>query len=358
MADKPSMKDVARAAGVSQPAVSYAYNHPQKISESQRKHIFETAKAIGYHGPNALGRSLRSGKIGAIGLMMMDKLSLAFDDPATIALLRGLGQSGEVENLALTLFPLNTSADMGALVNSGSLAVRGLVDGLIITTLPDNHPILRQLRESHVPFVIVDSPKLPGCHFIGIDDYGAACSQMSHLLELGHRQIGILIDRLNPDGHVGRVSRERYTGASEAVVRERLRGYVDTAANFGLEYADLLVYEAGGLGMTAGQAAGFQMLQGSALTGIIGTSDVMALGCLTAAKDLSIEVPRQVSVIGFDDIPQAQVAGLTTVKQPMVEKGVIAAQFMRRLLIGEGTDEPMVKLFETRLVVRSSTRAL
>lgn len=67
-----SMKDVALAAGVSQPAVSYAYNRPSKLSPAQREHILEVAASLGYPGPNVLGRSLRSGKIGAIGLMMMD----------------------------------------------------------------------------------------------------------------------------------------------------------------------------------------------------------------------------------------------------------------------------------------------
>jgi DNA-binding LacI/PurR family transcriptional regulator len=357
---KVSMKDVAKAAGVSQPTVSYAYNRPSKISAAQRQHILKVAAKIGYPGPNALGRSLRSGKVGAIGLIMMDKLSLAFDDPSTVALLKGIGQSGEFENLALTLFPLKHQGLLPAQGHvSNSLAVRGLVDGLIMTTLPDDHPIITQVLERKIPFVIVDSPKLDGAHFIGIDDYGAAQLQLRHLLELGHRKIGILADRLNPDSYSGFVSRERLEQSAEAVVRERLRGYVDAAADIGVEYRNLHIYEAGGLGATAGQAAAFKLLTSRKVTAVVATSDVMALACLKAAADLDLEVPRQLSVVGFDDIPEAVHAGLTTIRQPMVEKGIVAAQFISEILNdGPAAREPKLKLFPTRLVVRTSTMAI
>ncbi len=354
------MKDVARAAGVSQPTVSYAYNRPAKISKTQRQHIFEIAEKIGYLGPNALGRSLRSGKVGAIGLMMMDKLSLAFDDPATIALLKGIGQSGAFENLALTLFPLKHQGPLpvGGLI-SNSLAIRGLVDGLIMTTLPDDHSIIRQVLDRKIPFVIVDSPKMPRAHFIGIDDYGAAQTQLKHLLDLGHRKIGILVDRLDPDLYSGFVSRERLQKSAEAVVRDRLRGYIDAAADIGLDYRSLHIYEAGGLGSTAGQAAAFKLLTTRKITAVVATSDVMALACLKAAADLDMEVPGKLSVIGFDDIPEAVHAGLTTIRQPMVEKGVVAAKMISEILSdGHESGEPRRKLFATRLVIRSSTRAI
>lgn len=358
-----SMKDVAKAANVSQPAVSYAYGRPDKISAGLREHILTTAKRIGYPGPNALGSSLRSGKVGAVGLMMMDKLSLAFDDPSTVALLKGVGQSGAFENLALTLFPLNHRGDfsgLGGANTDSSLALRGLVDGLIITTLPDNHPIIDQLTERRIPFVIVDSPKVEGVNFIGIDDYAAARQQMRHLLDLGHRKIGILVDRLRPDNHVGPVSHARLEHAVEAVVRERLRGYIDAAADVALGFDDLYIWEAGGLGMTAGQSAAFHILSSTRITGVVATSDVMALACMKTAADLGIDVPGELSVIGFDDIPEALRAGLTTIQQPMVEKGVVAAQFIKKCLeSGQNfPNEGLRKIFETRIIMRASTRAV
>ena len=101
-----TMKDVAREAGVSQAAVSYAYNRPSKLSEGQVAHILQTAARLKYPGPNVVGRSLRSGSTGAIGVMVMDTLAYAFSDPSTKALLEGISQGRRQSELALTLLPL------------------------------------------------------------------------------------------------------------------------------------------------------------------------------------------------------------------------------------------------------------
>ena len=84
-----TMSEVAKAAGVSQAAVSYAYSRPSKVSSGQRARIFEVAEELGYHGPDAAGRSLRGGRVGAVGVMVMDSLGYAFSDPSNMQLLRG-----------------------------------------------------------------------------------------------------------------------------------------------------------------------------------------------------------------------------------------------------------------------------
>lgn len=355
-----SMKDVALAAGVSQPAVSYAYNKPGKISAAQREHILAVAEKLGYPGPNIMGRSLRSGKVGAIGLMVMDKLSYAFADPSMIALLRGIGEIGELSNVALTLFPLNNRRIQGEDAQSGqtSLAVRGLVDGLIIPTMPDDHPMVRAVIQQKIPFVVVDSPMIDGAHYVGIDDRGAARQQMRHLLELGHRRIGIVIDRLNPDNQRGEVSLQRFRSSTEMIVRERLTGYLEEAAEAGLGFDDLHIVEAGGFDATAGQAAASSLLNKYPVTAMVACSDVMALASMAAARALQVRVPEDLSIIGFDDIPEAAAAGLTTIRQPMVEKGVYAARFLVDLLNSPpgGAEPPKRKIFQTQLVVRTSTR--
>ena len=356
------MKDVAKAAGVSQPSVSYAYNRPAKLSTETRAHILTTAQAMGYPGPDIRGRSLRSGKVGAIGLMMMDKLSIAFADPFLVALLKGISDVGDLGNVALTLFPLNNNrlAPLPGVADGESLAVRGLVDGLIVSTLPDGHPTVLALVKLGIPFVIVDSPLLEGSHFVGIDDRGAARSQMQHLLALGHRRIGIMVDRLNPEGYSGCVDAERFAISSERIVRERLIGYLEAANDFGLEYQDLKIVEAGGLDATAGHAAAFNLLKAHDITGIAACSDVMALACVKTAREMDIDVPGTLSVIGFDDIPEAVHAGLTTIRQPMVEKGIWAARFLIKALAATAGEPlaPQIKMFATQLIVRSSTRAL
>ncbi|SAL53689.1 ribose operon repressor [Caballeronia udeis] len=354
------MKDVALAAGVSQPAVSYAYNKPSEISEAQREHILKTARKLGYPGPSVRGGSLRSGRVGAIGLMIMDELPYAFVDPSTTGLLRGIGEIGELANVALALFPLQKDlANHAAEPDIVSLAVRGFVDGLIVYSLPDDYPVIAMARKQNIPFVVVDAPIIEGVPFVGIDDFGSGITQMKHLLDLGHTKIGIIADRLRPDGSRGWVSPERFRQSTENVVRARLEGYLVAAQAAGLTFEDLVIVEAGGFDYASGYWAAEQILSCKGLSAVAATSDVMALSILKTAGEHGVIVPDQLSIIGFDDIPDAEGAGLTTIRQPLVEKGRHAARLLNELL----SDGPSKKsaatriILPTELVVRSTTKS-
>ncbi|QXW47502.1 LacI family DNA-binding transcriptional regulator [Pseudomonas amygdali] len=354
-----SMKDVAKEAGVSQPAVSYAYSGSTKISASQREHIFSVAEKMGYPGPSLRGQSLRSGRVGAIGLVVMDQLSYALEDPWAVSLLKGISRVNELANVALTLFPMNSKKleEGGQEGAESNLAVRGLVDGLIVSTLPDDHPLVPFIIKRQIPLVVVDSPKLPGVAYVGIDDRAAASAQMCHMVELGHRRIGILVERLCPDGYKGAVTWDRYQKSTEMIQRERVAGYLKAAAHIGLSFDDLEIVEAGGFTRALAEEAANTLLGRQEVTAIIATSDVMALGCLTIAKKLEYQVPEELSVIGFDDIPDAARFGLTTIRQPLIEKGEWAARVLTEI-IEAGADsfvEPQVKIYPTRLIVRSTT---
>ncbi|WP_079228614.1 LacI family DNA-binding transcriptional regulator [Pseudomonas putida] len=350
-----SMKDVAREAGVSQPAVSYAYSGSSKISTTQREHIFAVAERLGYPGPSVRGRSLRSGRVGAIGLVVMDQLSYALEDPWAVSLLKGISRVDALANVALTLFPMN-STKLEAQGSDSTLAVRGLVDGLIVSTLPDDHPLVPFIANRQLPLVVVDSPKLPGVNYVGIDDHGAAMVQMNHLLELGHLKIGIIVERLRPDGQTGPVSRERFAASTEMIARERLGGYVEAAEQAGLSFEALRIVEAGGFTQELGERAARGLLGQQEVTAVIAVSDVMALGCLTAARALEYKVPEELSVIGFDDIPDAARFDLTTIRQPLVEKGEWAARVLTQLIeAGPEAEAAREKIFPTRLIVRGTT---
>lgn len=354
------MKDVALAAGVSQPAVSYAYNKPSEISEAQREHILKVAKKLGYPGPNVRGGSLRSGRVGAIGLMISDELPYAFVDPSTTGLLRGIGEIGELANVALALFPLqkdlvNHSGEPGAV----SLAVRGFVDGLIAYNLPDDYPVVAMARKQNIPLVVVDAPIIEDTPFVGIDDFGSGVVQMKHLLDLGHSKIGIIADRLRPDGIRGAVTRERFQQSTENVVRARLEGYLTAGKAAGLAFEDMVIIEAGGFDYAAGDWAAQQILAVKGLTAVAATSDVMALSFLKIAAEHGVSVPEQLSVIGFDDIPEAAGAGLTTIRQPLIEKGRHAARLLTELLNAPPSKKSSATriILPTELVVRSTTKS-
>jgi DNA-binding LacI/PurR family transcriptional regulator len=356
-----NMKDVARAAGVSQAAVSYAYSQPAKLSENQVRHIMKTADRLGYAGPNIIGSSLRSGgRTGAIGVMLMDTLQYAFTDASTKSLLEGIVRSRRLNALALTLIPLPhgdpaRSQDGPRNAGAAHAALRGLVDGAIVHSLPDNHPALLTLRARNMPMVIVDAPALPGVPLVGIRDREAASAQLRHVLELGHQRIGILVERLRPDGQRGRANRSRWTNSPERVVRERIEGYRIAYEEAGYHFDAVPIIEVGAFDPHSAAQAATELINGDHPTAIVATSDAMAIGVFEAAKTLDLDIPTDLSVIGFDDAPEAAPLGLTTIRQPMVEKGEHAAAILFDLIDGNQTSDCMI--LPTVLITRSSTAA-
>src|SRR5690349_4018812 len=105
-----TMKDVAKAAGVSQAAVSYAFSGSPKVSAGQRDQILAVAADLGYHGPSIAGASLRSGRMGTVGVIIPGSLALAVEDPSTALLLKGIVEAGELADVALTLLPADDTA--------------------------------------------------------------------------------------------------------------------------------------------------------------------------------------------------------------------------------------------------------
>ncbi|MEV6588734.1 LacI family DNA-binding transcriptional regulator [Streptomyces acidicola] len=344
------MRDVAQAAGVSQAAVSYAYNRPGKLSAAQRERILQVARDLGYIGPHATGRSLRTGQVGALGLMITDSLPYAFDDPATAALLKGISEVGELSEVALTLLPCPLESDRMA-QDSGVL-LRGLVDGFLAYAMPETHPAVDTVLRRQLPVVIIDGPNPEGLPRVGIRDREAARAAAAHVLSLGHRSVGILVDRLVPDGHSGVVTPARRRQARDLVMRERLAGYAAAFRSAGVPWKSATVVEAGGFHEAASQAAAESLLAAGPPTAVIAASDVLALATIDAAHRCGLRVPQDLSVVGFDDLPSAVAAGLTTVRQPLVDKGRQAARLLLDVI---GGGEPREVLLPTELVVRATT---
>lgn len=348
------MKDVAAAAGVSSASVSNAYNRPSKLSASQRSHILRTAKQIGYSGPHPGASSLRTGSVGAVGLLITDWLYYAFEDPATLLLMRGIAQVSQMADVSLTLLPGagHTPLDESDMDGDWPTARRSVVDGFLVYSLPDDHPAVRTVLNRRSPVVIIDAPRIDGIPFVGIDDQRSARLATEHLLELGHERLGVLVDRLRPDGAPGFASQARIRNATDGVARERLRGIQDALRAAGLPSSKVPVSEAAGFLFEDARTAVETLLDRHDVTGIVATTDVLALTALDVLAERGLDVPGDVSVIGFDDVPAAAPAGLTTIAQPLVEKGRIAAEAILSAMSGATVG---TTILPTSLVTRTST---
>lgn len=348
-----TMKDVAKAAGVSQASVSYAYSGSPRVSESQRSHIFTVAARLGYSGPNVAGRFLRSGRIGTVGVLLPGPLATAVEDPSTALLLKGIVAVGELADVALTLLPVppvDTSASGSRPTTPAVL--RGLVDGVVMHCLSNESQVVEAIRSRGIPAVAIDSPRLPQLPYVTADHRRGGAEQMDHLLAHGHRRIGVVTDRLGTAHLPGCHSLARMPQVAETYLSERFAGFGDALEKHRIADAEVSVIEAADIDLVNGMSAVSELIACTRPTAIITTSDIHAVAALKVLRQHKISVPGQISVIGFDDAPVAELVGLTTIRQPLEDKGKAAAEMLLDLIAGR-VRRRSVKPVE--LIVRDST---
>ncbi|HZE48461.1 MAG TPA: LacI family DNA-binding transcriptional regulator [Jatrophihabitantaceae bacterium] len=339
------MKSVAAAVGVSLSTVSNAYNKPEQLSADVRDRIFAAARNLGYPGPDAAARSLRSRRAGAIGLLLTEQLSYAFSDPFAVGLLAGLSEVAERTRTGLLLIPLpryEAEADEDAIRESVEAMRSAVVDGVVAYCVDIGHPALDVISIRGLPFVHSDDD-LPGRRVV-IDEASATRAIGEHLARLGHTNVAMVVDS-------GRsaTTPDEITDASALYNNARLRAQ---GVREGLgENAQLTIVSGGHNSVESGIAAAeFVLDRRERPTAIAAGGDVLAFGVIEAMRRRGLVPGRDISVTGFDDVPAAEGAGLTTVRQPIRDKG----RLLGRMLLDPSYTEERVVL-PTELVIRSST---
>lgn len=311
-----TLASLAAELGVSRTTVSNAYNRPDQLSPELRHRVLETARKLGYPGPDPVARSLRTRKAGAVGLLLTENLSYAFRDPAALGVLEGLALACEDASVGLQLVPAGPNTNDVAAVH------RAGVDGFVVYSVPDDDPHLEAVLQRPVPTVIVDQPVLDGVDRVGPDDSAAMASMAQHIIELGHREIGVLCMRLSRERKDGFAPLLRQQKARYHVQRARLTALATAFSNVGVDWSTIPVIERFDHTLAEGAAAARQLLDTNpGVTALVCTSDILALGAMAEAQRRGLRVPADLTVTGFDGIADAANAGLTTVYQPVREKG-------------------------------------
>jgi alanine racemase len=340
---KVTMSDIAQRLGLSKTAISYAFNEPQRLAPATVEKVMSIAKELGY-SPNPIARSMNSQRIGAIGMLIPQDISTALENPYYTDFIRGVGRVCLEENLSLTLVP----PLRGSLLNAVNHAA---VDGFLVMGLEPDQSEVEILRQRDVPFVLVDAHPGALIPAVNVDDRTGARKAMTHVLRLGHRRIVIAPIE---SGHNGRI--HEYTG----ILRERILGYLDALT----EYALSIDSKAVSLMESDSTLDGGRRIlrdlvsSGRLPTAIVAMSDIQALGILDAARTLEIKVPKQLSVVGYDDVPAAGYAmpPLTTVRQPIVEKGERSASLLVQVLLHSAESREVQQItLAPELIVRQST---
>jgi len=329
-----TIQDVARAAGVSVSTVSRVLNDKDDVAAETYERVQQTIEALGYTSSLA-ARSLRSYKTGVIGLIALD-----LDDPFVVEVLKGVNQAIQTFGYDLVLYASgNKSEGTPAAWEQSHVSLLGgsIADGVIIVTptavtFPTASPLVAVDPHSQDS----DYPAVISTNRIG------ALEVMDYLIGLGHRRIGFIGGR--PD-------------LQSAI--QRLEGYEEGLQKAGIPIVPQLIRPGDYTRQTGYLRARELLGLPDPPTAIFAANDRSAIGVIEAAHELGWRIPQDLSVVGFDNVPEAAhtTPPLTTVEQPMKRIGYVAAEMLIHLIREETLDSRLCEV-PTRMVIRESCQAI
>ncbi|MDH7638398.1 LacI family DNA-binding transcriptional regulator [Sphingomonas oryzagri] len=324
-----TIRDVAREAGLSVASVSRALNGHKSVRPETRAHVVAVADRLGYV-PHAGARSLSMARSNAIGVVLPDLHGEFFSE-----IVRGMDREASRRGLQLLLS--NMHADP-AQATQALRAMRGRVDGLLIMSPQMRADGWSSAVPRGLPAVLINSSDDNGHHpALRMDNRAGAAAVARHFATIGRRSI---VHVAGPDHNVD--ARERRDGFAEAIGRE-----IPGA---------LLTLLPGNFTEESGEAAARHILaENIPVDAIFAANDMMAVGCLQTLRDAGRQVPAEIAIAGFDDVPIARYLGLTTIRVGIAEIGARAVERLATMMDDEGDDAPLVEWHQPDLVVRGTT---
>jgi LacI family transcriptional regulator len=326
-----TIKDVARAAGVSVASVSRAINGHESVTETTRTRILDVASRLRYV-PHAGARSLITRRTQTIGVLLPDLYGEFFSE-----LMRGMDSAARARGLHLLV-----SSSHGSLSEAADAlrTLQGRVDGVLVMAPQSNAGALAANLPASVPTVLVNT-RIGENEFptISIDNHGGATAMMDHLVGAGYTRIAFI------SGPAGNFDAE-----------ERLGGYRDALARL-LPKADEMILP-GDFSEESGFQAGISLCERrDRPQAIFAANDMMALGCLFALSEHDLRVPQDIALAGFDDIPIARFVSppLTTVRVRIADLGRCALERLVGLIEAPTADWPATPPLSCEIVVRNSS---
>jgi LacI family transcriptional regulator, xylobiose transport system transcriptional regulator len=328
-----TIASVADAAGVSVPTVSKVVNGRADVAPETRERVERVLHEQGYRR-RALGRDARAA--------LLDVVFNELESPWAMEIVKGVEEVARENGLGVVL---SAQEGPGALGRSWVDAVAARRSaGLILVVSELTGEQVARLTARNIPFVVVDpaGEPAPGVPAVGATNWNGGLTATRHLIELGHRRIGMI-------------------GGPPAMLcsRARVDGYRAALETAGLPVDQGLI-RAGDFHHEAGYRLGLELLgRPDRPTAVFAGNDLQALGLYEAARELGLRIPEDLSVVGFDDLPVARWVGppLTTVRQPLTEMAEAAAKLVLDLGRAEGTPAATRVELATSLVVRASTGA-
>lgn len=347
-----TLQTIADRVGVSRMTVSNAFSRPNQLSPMLRERILAAASELGYVGPDPSARALAKGTTGAVGFLLTESLGFAFTDQVSTQLLGAIAEELKPTGLALTLL---SAFDTGDIVPARDVAM----DGVLVYSCDPGTAALDWLQRRRLPMVFIDQDPIDDVPSVNVADRDGARAAAQHLIDLGHRRIGLALAGVRgPQGVIRDLAEVEGRDVSGYASRERLAGWMEAFDAAGVQ--PLMVRQLDDTIDHASKSARLLLERDDPPTAILCFSDVIAFGIIRTANDLGLRVPQDLSVVGFDDHPLAGTfrPTLTTVRQDVPKKGQIAAEMLTAALgRAPAGAEAFARhvLLPTELIVRDST---
>lgn len=328
----PNIRDVAALAGVSYQTVSRVLNHSPSIKDSTRERVLDAIKELGFR-PNQAARALVTSRSRTIGVLSAD--AKAYYGPTTA--INSIEQHAREAGYRLSITNIS-SADEESIKSGLDYLLSQAVEALVV--IAPQVRVVDAIRELSftVPFVTLESTGRDPRHSLSIDQIAGARLATKHLIDLGHTEI------------------VQISGPQDWIeAQARMRGFLDEVSAAGLRARAPIL---GDWSSHFGYHAGLELLKVRDFTAVFAGNDQMALGFMHACRELGLDVPGDISVVGFDDIPEAAhfAPPLTTIRQNFAEVGRRAISLLLAELNGI-TDHDHAPV-PAELIVRETTARL
>ena len=328
-----TLEDIAKISGVSRSTVSRVINGDTNVRDETRERVQKVIQQYDFQ-PNLAARGLAAGSTSVIGLVIPMGVSAIFSDPFFPLLTQGVSSACNALDYSVMLWLAEPEYERRTI---HKILYSGLIDGVVVSSMLLNDPIIESLAESKLPFITVGRhPTNDKISFIDVDNRTGASTAVSYLFSTGRRRIATI------------------TGPHNMIAGiDRLEGYYDALSAANLPLDESLVVE--GNFTDSGGYIAMQQLLPAKPDAVFVASDSMAMSAMRAIQDAGLCVPTDIAVIGFDDIPEAARVSppLTTICQPTQLIGATAAQTLVDM-ITHPTDEPRRVTLPTERIMRAS----
>lgn len=327
-----TIRDVAKHAGVGVGTVSRVINNRTAVSDATRRKVLAAIEELNY-SPNPAARQLSTGRTMTIGV-----IAPFFTRQSVVERLRGIESALSESPYSLNIFNVETADRRKSSIQN--ICRREQFDGLLTITVVPEEQEIKQLLATPIPTVAIDAEVSLISNVI-IDDVFGGTQATQHLIGLGHRKIGFVSGE-----------REELKGNGSSI--DRYTGYVQSLRKANIPYRPEYEMESG-----HGRYEGYMMARkllnlDDPPTAIVAATDTHAIGVLRAAQEANLNVPYELSVIGFDDIEAAEYINLTTIHQPLFKSGEIGMRLLLDQLQTPTLERKQIFL-PTKVIVRGTT---